>query len=154
MKVKNGKVLAVLLPVLLLAACQPGGKQEGKTQEPEESTAVRQPVDTTKAVAVFSRNKEDQFEDNDFTVQIFPTGNELVFRLDMRYGMNHAADKLTIPSDDIFKEMAIQPGEDNDHCIVGFNDKTGRFREMIEISGSRTRISMRTLRKYYIETGQ
>lgn len=155
-------LISVLCMVCCLAACNQThssykhekGKRE-KSNIPNEQTIKKHnatSIDTSKPVAIFEANMQDQLDNNDFIVKVFPTTEDDKFKIDIQYGGNTASDELKMLPPEYYKKIALTKGSNNNECIVGFTDNDGKFNKMKLITGSGTSISIKTLKAYYLST--
>ncbi|MGH2645900.1 MAG: hypothetical protein ACRDE2_18255 [Chitinophagaceae bacterium] len=143
-----------------MAACNQtnsSGKKEKKESAaiPQKQNNIKQkpiPIDTSKPVAAFEANMEDQVNNNDFIVKVFPTSTDDRFRINIQYGANTASDEFNMLPSEYYKKIALVKGENNNECILGFIDNNGKFNKMKLITGSGTSIGIKTLKKYYLST--
>lgn len=147
----KGKGLAVLVMVLMVA-CQNKAPGSGKEAKAAAAMTRKSVVDTSKAVATYTANMEDQVTDNDFIVKIFPTSDETLFKADIRYGGNEVQEEISMLPKSYYKRIALKKKTGDGQCILGFTDTEGTFNEMKLITASRTSIGIKTLRTYYLST--
>lgn len=153
-------LISVLCMVCCLAACNQTNSSHKKEKKeksviPNEQNIKKHKatsIDTTKPVATFEANMQDQLDNNDFIVKVFPTTEDDKFKMDIQYGGNTASDALKMLPPEYYKKIVLTKGNNNDECIVGFIDNDGNFNKMKLITGSGTSISIKTLKAYYLST--
>lgn len=147
------------ISLLLITACnnsrtnhseQPDRKE--KKSEQKKTETVEQKLDTNQAVATYETNTEDNVTNNDFIVKVFPTNTTDVFEIDIQFGGNAARDNVTMVPKAYYKKISLKKGNSDNECILGFIDTEGKFNEMRSITGSSTKIGIKTLKAYYLST--
>lgn len=151
-------IISLLFILCWMEACNQtnsSSKKKEKTVNHNEQNIPKHKaiaVDTTKPVATFEENMQDQVTDNDFIVKVFPAAADDKFKIDIQYGGNTASDEFDMLPPEYYKKIALIKGDDNNECILGFIDKDGKFNKMKLITGSGTSISIKTLKAYYLST--
>lgn len=166
MRTKKGRIICILLAISLATACEQGPKketsgkkagtrtsaqhQEKSQKQKAEQKKVQEPLDPHVAVASYQHNMDDEWDNNDMVIQVFPSAKNDVYRLDMQYGQNKASDEVTLPPREYYQKVALRQGSTDDECILGIVDKDGKFLEMKSIKCSTTSIKVTTLKAFYI----
>lgn len=156
-------LIQVLSIACCLAACNQTNSPGKNGTEEESGKAVTHheksnkkikptSIDLAKPVATFEVNMQDPLNNIDFIVKVFPTMDDDKFKIDIQYGANTASDELKMIPSEYYKKISLIKGNNNNECIVGFIDNSGRFNKMKLITGSGTSISIKTLKAYYLST--
>lgn len=161
----NNKVVSGLVVALVTwmtgVGCHEGGtrgsrhkssERELSHTHEEKAAKHRSPVDTSRPVAQFSNNLDDQVTNNDFKVSLYPTAEETVFKIDIRYGGNEVHQEITMLPHSYYRRIVLKKGDGSGQCILGFVDMDGKFNEMKLITASGTSIGIKTLKEYYLST--
>lgn len=143
---------------ILAPGCQSGtqtgtrGKaRTGLKTAADAGTSRREsPPDTSRPVAVYEENLEDQVTDNDFRVGLYPTVEATVFEAHIQYGGNVVRQDITVLPKSYYKRLVLKKGPTEGTCIMGFTDPDGKFNKMKLITASGTSIEVKTLKQYYL----
>jgi hypothetical protein len=114
------------------------------------SAAKQEKPDTSRPVAEYTENLDDQVTNNDFVVRLYPTVEATVFTADIRYGGNEVHQDITMLPQSYYKRIELKKGPSEGTCILGFVDPDGKFNEMKQIVASGTSIEVKTLKEYYL----
>ena len=154
-KVHFLRIVAVAM-IVVQTGCQ-SSTRSGHSREHEVPAAGRAAVpakqqkpDTSRPVAEYAENLDDQVTNNDFVVRLYPTLEATVFNADIRYGGNEVHQDITMLPSSYYKRIELKKGPLEGTCILGFVDPDGKFNEMKQIAASGTSIEVKTLKEYYL----
>jgi hypothetical protein len=143
--------------IVVQAGCQSStgsgdgqGHKAHKAGRTAVSPAKHEKPDTSRPVAEYSENLDDQVTNNDFVVRLYPTVEATVFNADIRYGGNEVHQDITMLPSSYYKSIELKKGPSEGTCILGFVDPEGKFNEMKQIAASGTSIEVKTLKEYYL----
>lgn len=157
LKIREG-VAAMLLLAMVSVGCRQGSRQASGNAASQEkasrrSSKAQQPAeapDTSKPVAEYSANLNDDVTNNDFIVKLYPTLEQTVFQARIRYGGNEVSQDITMIPKEYYRRIILEKGDEDGTCVLGFEDPDGKFNEMKLITGSGTQIGIQTIKAYYL----
>lgn len=133
-----------------------GTRKEASKKLPVPSESKEEikekPVDLQTPITVYSDNLDDEDENNDLYVKVYPTKKENQFKLSIKFGANEAESIAYFPDPEYFQKVALRKSDQPNTCVLGFIGKEGDFHELSEIVCSTTQIKINKLKTYYLKT--
>jgi hypothetical protein len=139
----------------LLFSCQQQADESENTEDHSVSSVItndtipKQRTSPKKAaVASFTEQVPDEFNEWLFTVAAYETGDTFKYRLTMQYKAFETESLIDIPDFGTYPTVEIRKGEKNFTAIVGFLGKEGNFKPYKRVEAEGNKLKLTTIQNY------